>query len=151
MTFAGEPASTTLFSLPAGRTLVLGVLLLGLFSACDSGGSSDPETLSGAWQGTLEKESVTYQLSLTLQQSSTAGLSGYSLSGTGQLSRDDTTWTIDSSTGSYTEPDLSLSIQFANARPAQLSGTVSEDLETIDAEVNGGPVSFDAASVTLTK
>lgn len=133
------------------RWVTLGCLLslIWVGTACDLfGESSGPDSLAGAWQGSVTAEDSTYSLILNLEQPPNTGSVGGSVSGDGRLSAADTSWTLEVR-GSVAESDLSLTLEFTGARPAYLQGTVDEELQTIEGEVSGGPVSFDAASVTI--
>jgi len=121
------------------------VLLVLLGTGCDlSEEETAPETLTGSWQGPVTTQDSSYTLTLSLEQSRGAS----AVTGTGRLATETTTWEF-SVEGTVARPSLSLSLQFQSARPAQLQGEVNDELTTIEAEVLGGPASFDAASVTL--
>lgn len=129
--------------------LVTCMLVVLLGTGCDLfGGSNGPKTIAGSWRGTVTTQDSSYTLTLNLEQPPNANLRRSSVSGEGRLAKDERSWVFTIS-GTVTRPNLSLSLRFQSARPAQLDGEVDEDLETIEAEIVGGPVSFDAASVTL--
>jgi len=121
------------------------VLVLLLGGGCDlSNDNEAPKTLTGAWQGPVSTQDSSYTLTLSLQQS--RGESA--VTGTGQLATETTTWNF-SVEGTFARPSLSLTLQYESARPSQFDGDVDEDLTTIEAEIFGGPPSFDGASVSL--
>lgn len=132
------------FSIAAAYALMI---LLGM--GCDLFGESDaPSTIAGTWRGTVTTQDSSYTLTLNLEQPPNANLRRSSVSGNGRLAAEKTAWDF-SIGGTLTKPSLSLSLRFQRARPAQLEGEVDEALETIDAEIVGGPASFDGVSVTL--
>lgn len=123
------------------RLASLLVLAIFLFAAgCDSGGST-PDTLIGEWRGSFMQDNISYTMFLSLEQTSATQVLG--------------TGTIDSSqgtleltlSGTYAHPDLTLSFQLPNQRPATLQGTVSEDRSTIEAQIIGSD--FDGQMVEL--
>jgi len=124
-------------------------MLVLLGTGCDLfGGTDSSETIAGSWRGTTEMRGTSYTLTLNLKRGSNATPNQSAVSGDGRLATSEQTWTLEVS-GTVTKPDLSLSLQFADGRPGQLRGTVDDPLETIEAELLGGPSSFDAAPITL--
>lgn len=49
-----------------GLLSVFGVLVV--MSACDSGGAQESGTVTGRWQGTVETDSVTYEVRFDLEE-----------------------------------------------------------------------------------
>lgn len=132
------------FSLAAACMVIV---LLG--TGCDLFSSEDsPTTLAGSWRGTVTTQDSTYTLTLNLNQSPNADLRSSPFSGDGRLSTENTTWEL-VVTGRITEPTITMDLQFSMARPAHLSGQVDDALETIEAEISGGPAGFGGVSVML--
>lgn len=125
------------------------VLLVLLGTGCDLFGESDaPDTMAGSWRGTVTTQDSSYTLLLNLEQPPNADLRRSSLSGDGRLATEETGWDLTVS-GTINRPNLTLTLRFEMARPAYLQGTVDEALDTIEAEIVGGPASFGGVSVTL--
>lgn len=122
--------------------------LMIVLGGCDLFGDSEsPKTLAGSWRGMVTTQDSSYTLTLNLRQAPEAGEQG-PVAGTGRLATEGTTREF-SVSGTFTNPPLSLSLRFQQARPAQLQGRIDEALETIEADLFGGPASFNGASVTL--
>lgn len=133
-----------------GLLSLLGVLVV--MSACDSGGANETGTVTGQWQGTVETDSVTYEIRFDLEEADASDPTGPRLTGTGELMGAERR-SFQITDGSFTEPNraLSLNFRFDVPRPILLQGTVAEDYESISAELSGGPPRFDETPVTLTR
>lgn len=137
------------------RSWIGGLCLLGLLvvvPACDSGGTNEQQTVTGRWQGTVETDSVTYEVDLTVEEAEQSNPTGSRLVGSGTLVGADTR-SFQITDGSFTEPTLTLSLtlRFEVPRPILLQGTVAEDYQSISAELSGGPPRFDETPITLTR
>lgn len=147
------------FSLRSWLGLLCAVGLLTALSACDSGGANDSGSVTGVWQGTVETDSITYELTLSLERAEGTTPSNARLIGDGDLVGEDT-WAFQITDGSFTEPNRALALTFridsALQHPVQLQGTVGDDFQEIEAELNGGPPdgelpTFEAEAVTFTR
>lgn len=121
--------------------LLLGVLAV--FPACDSG-SEPPLSLTGTWVGQRDQQGQTVALKMDLHQQ------GPAISGTGTLSLEGGTSTFQAE-GSYTHPNITLTLSFAMQRPGQLEGTVSEERDRMQAELFGTNAGFGGAAIELFK
>ncbi len=126
--------------------------LLAVVSACDSGGAQESGTVTGRWQGTVETDSVTYEIRFDLEEADEPDPTGPRLVGSGELVGSERR-SFQITDGSFMEPNrrLSLNFRFDIPRPILLQGTVAEDYESISAELSGGPPRFDEATLTLTR
>lgn len=127
--------------------------LLLVLSACDSGGANTPGSVTGQWEGTVETDSVRYELAFDVERAEESGPTGSRLVGDGQLVGDEP-WAFNITDGSFTEPNLSvtLTLRFDESMwPIHLDGTVGEEYQEISAELTGGPPRFDSKPVTLTR
>ena len=123
------------------RLLSLLIVAVALFIAgCDSGGGT-PETLIGEWRGSFVQDNISYTVFLSLEQTSPTQVLG-----TGTIDSSQGTLQI-SASGTYAHPDVTLSLQIPNQRPATLQGTVSGDRSTIEAQFIGSD--FDGQMVEL--
>lgn len=127
--------------------------LLIVLAACDSGGANDPGTVMGLWEGSVETDSVTYELAFDLEEAENTLPSESRVVGEGELMGEDTL-AFQIPDGSFTEPTLSLTLNLRfdeSPHPILLQGTVGEDYESISAELSGGPPRFDETPITLTR
>ena len=122
------------------RLSIVALAVLFLLAGCDSGGGT-PDRIIGAWRGTFVQENISYTVFLSLDQTSPTQVRG-----TGTIDSSQGTLQI-SVSGTYAHPDLNLSVQVPNQRPATLQGTVSADRSTIEAQFIGSD--FDGQMVEL--
>lgn len=108
------------------------------------------DNVIGPWRGMVTTQDSSYTLTVDLQHAANADLSRARLVGEGQLATEETGWdlTVD---GMITNPNVSLTLKFKQVRPVTLQGTVDEVLETLEADIVGGPMGFGGESVTLEK
>lgn len=132
--------------------LVCAVGIFTVLSACDSGGTANPRSITGSWQGTIETDSVTYQLSFDLERAENPGPTGPRLIGEGELSGEESR-SFQITNGSFSDVTmvLALTLRFDVPFPIDLQGTVQDDFQSISAEVSGGPPGFEQESITLTR
>lgn len=116
------------------RTAALCLALLPL-AACDSG---DPEAervgISGTWTGVLTDRSdpdQAYPVRMTLQDTISE------VTGSGEIELPDETLAFTVTTGLFAFPELSLELLFDRPPPGMISGTVSQDLDFINATLTG--------------
>ena len=117
------------------RRSFLSLLLAAAIAGC--GGSTSPKSnVNGSWSGS----SGGISMSLTLSQS------GTSVTGSGQISGGGNTIPLTAS-GTYVEPDLSLTLSSAGFQPTVYAGSLSHG--TITGTLNGS--GFTNQSMTLTR
>lgn len=136
-------------------TLGMGLFLV----ACDSGGTNGTRSVAGPWEGTVDTDSVTYDLSFDVERDERDGPTLPEWVGDGQLVGEDA-WAFQITEGSFMEPNRTLSLTFrfetSPSHPIQLHGTVGEDYQQVEAELDGGPPDgslpdFEAMPITLTR
>lgn len=132
--------------LTVGSALVLG--------GCDSEGANSSERVAGKWHGSIETDSVTYQLSFDLQQEEEGSLSGPRSRREGELVGAEPSSEFQITNGSFTKPNFALSLTFRFTevpRPILLEGTVGDEYREITADLSGGPPQFQEQPITLTR
>jgi len=133
--------------------LVCLVGLTAVVAACDSGGgAADPGSATGRWRGTVETDSVTYELTVDLERAEQSNPTSPRLVGSGTLEGTESR-AFEVTDGTFAEPTMSLalSFRFDVPRPIDLQGTVDDEYQSISAELSGGPPRFDETPITLTR
>lgn len=135
-----------------GILLVIGSFLF--LVGCDSGGSSAPDSVDGRWHGSIDTDSVSYQLSFDLRRVEAGTATGARWEGEGELVGGADTWEFLITDGLFTKPNFFLSLTFRFneiPRPILLEGTVGDEYQEISADITGGPPQFDERSLTLSR
>ena len=136
----------------------LGLLLLvggGLaLAGCDSGGAnSGASSVTGAWQASIETDSLTYNLTFQLQFPDRE-FPQSRIVGDGEFTAGEETWAFEIPDGRYYEPTLGLTLRFdvefnGKDLPITIQGTVGDDYQEIEADISGGPAQFEEKEVTI--
>lgn len=119
---------------PCLRLAFLCLLLLPI-AACDSGDADDERIgISGQWTGVLTDPNdpdQAYPVRMTLQDTINE------VTGSGEIEVPDETLEFTVTTGLFSFPELSLTLRFDRPPLGMISGSVSRDLDFINATLTG--------------
>lgn len=117
------------------------LLLILTLPACDSGAEDEDPSLNGSWQGTTTISGLTVGMAMQLNEASGA------VTGNGTVSAPDpVAVTI---TGTYTYPNVSLTLRSTSFADLSFAGTVSGDGKAISGSLNGS--GFNNFGLTIRK